>query len=393
MDSKQLTSDVINVVDGELKRHNFLHRKSADTRYGMQGCTRQNVKLNLEILLEGKCKPFLKPSNLAMKQLDQLQKEQKVVESASASSRSDSELKTVQTQLEKANYRIKHLLRTICELENREDSKNCEKPKKFLSVVNEMSCDIAPLQPLPNNKLVRRTQYLDGTVDYYLHTNVKLKDGSMSTQPFRIIHPHEWEQFEIKDDVRLACPRGVGNSRCRECAILFRSYNIIYPYTTFPLVDEWGWPGFYWIDELIDPDTNKFTDAEMQGFKRAQEWKRLVMYEKQIQTNDQFELFVEDLKQKSSLGKCVAGKNYKTQPIKIRETRNAKTCTAPAVKTRIDCDKQLKQRKLDKQQSDMQLFYAKELSRTPKKLQSDHPNIKDVLKNSLMRHPKKAYEL
>ena len=65
---------------------------------------------------------------------------------------------------------------------------------------------------VPNN--VFRVQYYDGYIDCFLRETT-------DSYPGRLIHPHEWDQFDIQDDLRLAGQRSLTNSQCNKCKDLF----------------------------------------------------------------------------------------------------------------------------------------------------------------------------
>jgi hypothetical protein len=75
-----------------------------------------------------------------------------------------------------------------------------------------------PLAILENQNVLR-VRYHDGYIDCYLRES----DGS----PGRLIHPHEWEQFCIKDNFVIASQRSLANGRCELCRKLFLECGIV----------------------------------------------------------------------------------------------------------------------------------------------------------------------
>jgi len=74
------------------------------------------------------------------------------------------------------------------------------------------------LTPL-NNPFVLRVRYHDGYVDCFLrHTP--------DSPPWRLIHPHEWDQYDIKDAFILANQRSLVNGKCEKCKQLFKKLGI-----------------------------------------------------------------------------------------------------------------------------------------------------------------------
>lgn len=299
VDVEALVGDVMLIVNGELQRYSFLNCKTADVRGGIRGQMKQNIKTKLLKLLESTCKPILEPGKLLMERNNN---------SPKMNVHAD-------VELEKANYRIKILLRTICELENGKSSARFDK----VNIVDDMSCTKLctkiPLQPLPKSELIKRIQYLDGTLDFFLYRDVNLG-------PFRLIHPHEWHDFDIKDDLRIACQRGLQNGRCVMCKTLFGYKGIMCTYSSkHNITRMFGWPGFHWLAKLSDseciddyaPETSEATKAhetsesreireahEAYAIQRAITWRKYIKKMLGLDNNDKFKAFIQTLGYKSS---------------------------------------------------------------------------------------------
>jgi len=77
-----------------------------------------------------------------------------------------------------------------------------------------------------HSSFVKKFTYIDYRIEYMLFHFGQRKDLSLFEQPFRILHPHEWEEWGIPDNLQLARQNGLLNGKCPKCKNQFQQNNI-----------------------------------------------------------------------------------------------------------------------------------------------------------------------
>lgn len=98
------------------------------------------------------------------------------------------------------------------------------KEYKISPKVKHLHDELPELAQVTNDSIFR-VVYTDGLVDYFKYDITTHKNGTVSKQPGRLIMPYEWEDFNIRDDLRRVCQRSI-LSRSNRCREFLESHNV-----------------------------------------------------------------------------------------------------------------------------------------------------------------------
>ena len=271
---------------------------------------------------------------------------------------------------------------------------NISKISKIAKIPKSSKLPNIQLTKPPDNKLIKRIEFSDNMIEYMLYSESTSKDGTTFTQPFRIIHPHEYQTYDIKDDIRLVSQRVLVNEKCKKCKDLFLENGIKYKQSEK-------------TEKMVNGEINEFVISTLENsYKYIQAieiFAKIKNFDISVIRTERepfpgivvrcSRTVVDQLVAYFSwVTKVKLSKEILLELIPEREKRFG-IVKDPAVQLIINHTEE--EKRLDKKQEEIQQFYAEQLSFSNKETvkpatKSTEFSTIQILQNSLKRYPEKV---